>query len=161
VPAAVADADGDTANDTPTADGGERHWASTGDVIVRPAAAGVPPVFVVRPEAGPGPDWVRADIDYALAQAEASPLGPDAIPTRLPEMLLVEVRRLHLATAPAVDSGLVAALHDRVLNPALAALHAAPAHKWTVPELARVAAVSFKRTYGTPPGAWRATHRLR
>jgi transcriptional regulator GlxA family with amidase domain len=101
---------------------------------------------------------VRANIDYALAQAEASPLGPDAIPTRLPEMLLVEVLRLHLATAPAVDSGLVAALHDRVLNPALAALHAAPAHKWTVPELARAAAVSrsqldeqFRQVLGRSP----------
>ena len=61
-----------------------------------------PPAFVVRPPSGPaGADWVRANIDFALAQADASPLGPDAITTRLPEMLLVEVLRLHLATAPA------------------------------------------------------------
>ena len=93
---------------------------------VRPGAAGVPPGVRRPPPDGPGNDWVRANIDYALAQAEASPLGPDAIPTRLPEMLLIEVLRLHLATAPALDSGWVAALHDPVLNPALAALHAAP-----------------------------------
>ncbi len=197
-------------------DGGERHWASTGDVIVLPYGdqhrmGGVgesesvplatimeappwrrmpvirhgrggeqtdlvcgflhsedalfdpnlrvfPPAFVVRPPPGPAADWVRANVDYALAQADASPLGPDAIPTRLPEMLLVEVLRLHLATAPALDGGWVAALHDPVLNPALAALHAAPAHKWTVAELARSATVSrsqlderFRQVLGRSP----------
>jgi AraC-like DNA-binding protein len=197
-------------------DGGERHWASGGDVVVLPYGdqhrmGGVddsvavplsmimqappwqrmpvirhgldgsqtdvvcgflhsedplfdprlrvfPPVFVVRPPTGPGADWVRANVDYALAQADASPFGPDAVPTRLPEMLLVEVLRLHLATAPALDAGWVAALHDPVLNPALAALHAAPAHKWTVAELARSAAVSrsqlderFRQVLGRSP----------
>ena len=73
-------------------------------------------------------------------------------------MLLIEVLRLHLATAPALDSGWVAALHDPVLNPALAALHAAPARKWTVPDLARSAAVSrsllddrFRQVLGRSP----------
>jgi AraC-like DNA-binding protein len=128
------------------------------DALFDPALRVFPPVFVVRPPDGPGNNWVRANIDYALAQAEASPLGPDAIPTRLPEMLLIEVLRLHLATAPALDSGWVAALHDPVLNPALAALHAAPARKWTVPDLARSAAVSrsllddrFRQVLGRSP----------
>ena len=112
------------------------------DVLFDPALRVFPPVFVVRPQGTAGADWVRANIDFALAQADASPLGPDAINTRLPEMLLVEVLRQHLATAPAADRGWLAALHDPVLNPALAALHAAPERKWTVTDLARVAAVS-------------------
>ncbi len=73
-------------------------------------------------------------------------------------MLLVEVLRQHLATAPAVDHGWLAALHDPVLNPALAALHAAPERKWTVTDLARVAAVSrsglderFRQVLGRSP----------
>jgi AraC-like DNA-binding protein len=128
------------------------------DALFDPRLRVFPPVFVVRPPPGPAADWVRSNIDYALAQADASPLGPDAIPTRLPEMLLVEVLRLHLATAPALDSGWVAALHDPVLNPALAVLHAAPAHKWSVPELARSVAVSrsqlderFRQVLGRSP----------
>ena len=44
--------------------------------------------------------------------------------TRLPEMLLVEVLRLHLATAPAVDHGWLAALRDPVARPGARALHA-------------------------------------
>jgi AraC-like DNA-binding protein len=112
------------------------------DVLFDPALRVFPPAFVVRPEGTAGAEWVRANIDFALAQADASPLGPDAINTRLPEMLLVEVLRQHLATAPAVDRGWPAALRDPVLRPALAALHAEPERRWTVTELARVATVS-------------------
>jgi AraC-like DNA-binding protein len=197
-------------------DGGERHWARTGDVIVLPYGdqhrmggiddaetvplGGImqpppwtrmpvirhgqhgtrtdvvcgflhsadalfdpvlrvfPPVFVVRPPGGPAADWVHANVAYALEQADASPLGPDAISSRLPELLLIQVLRLHLASAPAVDTGWVSALHDPVLNPALAALHAAPQRKWTVPELAGIAAVSrsqldtrFREVLGRSP----------
>jgi AraC-like DNA-binding protein len=128
------------------------------DVLFDPALRVFPPAFVVRPEGTAGAAWVRANVDFALAQADASPLGPDAINTRLPEMLLVEVLRQHLATAPAVDRGWLAALHDPVLNPALAALHAAPERKWTVTDLARVAAVSrsglderFRQVLGRSP----------
>jgi AraC-like DNA-binding protein len=128
------------------------------DVLFDPDLRVFPPAFVVRPQGTAGADWVRANIDYALAQAEASPLGPDAINTRLPEMLLVEVLRQHLATAPAVERGWLAALHDPVLNPALAALHAAPGRKWTVADLARVAVVSrsglderFRQVLGRSP----------
>jgi AraC-like DNA-binding protein len=128
------------------------------DVIFDPALRVFPPAFVVRPEGTAGAAWVRANIDFALAQADASPLGPDAINTRLPEMLLVEVLRQHLATAPAVDRGWLAALHDPVLNPSLAALHAEPERKWTVTDLARVATVSrsalderFRQVLGRSP----------
>ena len=128
------------------------------DVLFDPALRVFPPAFVVRPQGTAGAEWVRANVDFALAQADASPLGPDAINTRLPEMLLVEVLRQHLATAPAVDRGWLAALHDPVLKPALAALHAEPERKWTVSDLARVAVVSrsglderFRQVLGRSP----------
>lgn len=128
------------------------------DLLFDPALRVFPPVFVVRPPAGPAADWVRANLTYALEQADASPLGPDAIPSRLPELLLIEVLRLHLATAPALDHGWLAALQDPVLRPALAALHAAPEQRWTVADLARAAAVSrsllderFREVLGRSP----------
>jgi len=164
-------------------DGGPKHWASAGDVIVlpygdqhwmggqadsefgqplelgdagaltglvcgylhsrdplfEPSLRALPPVFVVTPPPGAGADWVRANIEYALAQTEPSSVN---VPTRLPELLLVEVLRLHLASAPAVDGGWAAALRDPVLVPALTAIHTDPARKWTVTELATVALVS-------------------
>jgi AraC-like DNA-binding protein len=60
----------------------------------------------------------------------------------LPELVLTETLRLHLASAPAIDSGWLAALGDPVLAPALAAVHASPERHWTVDRLAATAAVS-------------------
>ena len=128
------------------------------DVLFDPELRVFPAAFVVRPAGTACADWVRANIDFALAQADSSPLGPDAINTRLPEMLLMEVLRQHLATAPAADRGWLAALRDPVLKPALAALHATPERKWTVSDLARVAVVSrsglderFRQVLGRSP----------
>ena len=137
------------------------------DVLFDPTLRVFPPAFVVRPEGDAGAEWVRANVEFALAQAEASPLGPDAVSTRLPEMLLVEVLRQHLATAPAADHGWLAALNDPVLNPALSALHAAPERKWTVTDLAGVAAVSrsglderFRQVLGRSPIRYLAEWRM-
>ena len=45
----------------------------------------------------------------------------------IPELLLVEVLKLHLAGTPADETGWLRALRDPVLAPALAAIHAARA----------------------------------
>jgi AraC-like DNA-binding protein len=128
------------------------------DPLFDPALRVFPPVFVVHPPAGAAADWVHANIEYALAQTVPSPSGSATLPTRLPEMLLIEVLRLHLATAPAANHGLIAALRDPVLAPALARLHESPEHKWTVAELARAATVSrslldarFRQVLGRSP----------
>ena len=66
--------------------------------------------------------------------------------------------RYHLASAPAADQGWLAALHDPVLTPALALLHAEPGRRWTVAELAAGATVSrsllderFRQVLGRSP----------
>ena len=79
----------------------------------------------MRPPAGPAAEWVRANIEYALAHT-SSP--PDPTPSaRLAEVLLIEVLRLHLARRRPRTTGWAAALRDPVLNPALAAMHRDPA----------------------------------
>ena len=119
------------------------------DPLFDPALRALPPLFVVRPDEGAA-RWVRASIDYAMQ--------PSPMARHLPGLLLGEVLRLHLASAPAVERGWLAALRDPVLAPALAALHAAPARKWTVAELANEALVSrsaldarFREMLGRPP----------
>ena len=66
--------------------------------------------------------------------------------------------RLHLASAPAAESGWIAALRDPVLGPAMAQLHAAPERRWTVADLAATVAVSrsllderFRQVLGRSP----------
>ncbi len=118
-----------------------------------------PPVFVVCPPDGPAADWVRANVAYALEQTEVAPSSPGIVMSRLPELLLVEVLRLHLASAPAPDRGWLAALNDPVLRPAMSLLHSAPGRRWTVSALAREAAVSrsvldarFREVLGSSAG---------
>jgi AraC-like DNA-binding protein len=128
------------------------------DPLFDPDLRVFPPAFVVRPPVGTAADWVRANVAFALQQTSAAPSRPGAATTRLPELLLVEILRLHLATAPAVESGWANALHDPVLSPAIASLHRAPEYKWTVAELAKSASVSrsmldarFRQVLGRSP----------
>lgn len=141
------------------------------DPLFDPSLGALPRVFVARPPEGPAADWVRSSIDYALAASSdalnAGSASPGLTSTRLPELLLVEVLRLHLATAPSIERGWIAALRDPVLAPALARLHAAPAHKWTVADLAASAAVSrsllderFRRLLGRSPIRYLADWRM-
>jgi AraC-like DNA-binding protein len=110
------------------------------DPLFDPALAALPPIFVVRPTGAAKP-WVESSLRYVLEATE----GGDAdsqILTRLPSIVVAEVLRLHLASAPAADTGWLAALRDPVLAPALSELHRAPDRKWTVAELAAESNVS-------------------
>ncbi|RNM14404.1 AraC family transcriptional regulator [Nocardioides pocheonensis] len=107
-----------------------------------PAMKALPPVFVVRLPDGPAASWVRASVAYAVEAAAPSNRSPTVLSTRLPELVLMEVLRAHLSTAPSSDRGWLAALRDPVLAPALSVIHGAPEHPWTVTELARRTAVS-------------------
>ncbi len=128
------------------------------DPLFDPAMRALPSAFVVQLPDGAGSGWVQASITYALEHAVPTNASPDPITTRLPELVLIEVLRSHLATAPGADSGWLAALRDPVLAPALSHLHSSPDHKWTVADLASRSAVSrsllddrFRRMLGRSP----------
>ena len=125
--------------------------------LFNPVLHALPPVFVVRPPEGPAATWIRSSVEYALVAGASAP-QQDPIATRLSELVLLETLRLHLVTAPAIDAGWLAALADPVLAPAMARLHAAPARRWTVEQLARSVAVSrsvlderFRQVLGRSP----------
>lgn len=101
---------------------------------------------------------MQASIAYSVDETGPSHATSSSISTRLPELVLIEVLRLHLASAPAADRGWIAAIHDPVLAPALSLLHTVPERKWTVPDLASGAAVSrsllderFRQVLGRAP----------
>ncbi len=137
------------------------------DPLFDPAMRALPPAFVVRLPDDAGAGWVRASITYALEHTVPSNASTNPITTRLPELVLVEVLRVHLSSAPAADRGWLAALRDPVLAPALSQLHASPAHRWTVAELASGAAVSrsllderFRQVLGRSPIRYLAEWRM-
>ena len=133
-------------------------YLTSDDPLFDPAMRVFPPAFVVRLPDGVASGWVQASIAYALEAAPAASDQGSTLSTRLPELVLMEVLRLHLATAPAADGGWIAALRDPVLAPALSAVHGAPERKWTVAELASEANASrsllderFRQVLGRSP----------
>jgi AraC-like DNA-binding protein len=126
--------------------------------VFDPRLRALPPVFVVRPPEGPARDWVRASISYAMQQTALVANDRFEAPTTIPELLLVEVLKLHLATTPADKTGWLRALRDPVLAPALAAINASPERKWNLLSLAKQASVSvsllderFREVLGLAP----------
>ena len=135
------------------------------DPLFDPDLRVFPPAFVVRPSPGPARNWFDASISYALEETSSR----SAIrSTKLPELLLIEVLRLHLANAPAPQGGWFAGLRDPVLAPAMKAIHAAPERKWTVADLAAEAVVSrsllderFRHVLGLSPMRYVKEWRMR
>jgi AraC-like DNA-binding protein len=113
------------------------------DALFDPGRAAFPPVFVVRPADGPARSWFDASIAYALEESSGN--APSRRATKLPELLITEALRMHLATAPAAERGWIVGLRDPLLGPAMAAIHAAPERRWTVDDLAAHAGVSRSR----------------
>ena len=137
------------------------------DPLFDPSMRALPPALVVRLPDGAASRWVQASITYALEHAVPSNATSTHTAMRLPELVLIEVLRAHLATAPAVDQGWLAALRDPILGPALSLLHESPEHRWSVAELASRVAVSrsslddrFRSQLGRSPIRYLAEWRM-
>lgn len=96
----------------------------------------------------------------ALAQAELRErrAGKHCVLLRISELLFVEVVREYLASSFGERAGWFAGLRDPLVGCALGLLHGAPAHPWTVDELARrsgasrsILAERFSELLGQPP----------
>jgi transcriptional regulator GlxA family with amidase domain len=68
--------------------------------------------------------------------------GADTVPTRLAELMFVEVLRRYLEELPPGPTGWLAGLRDDVVGRVLWLFHNRPAHPWTLEELARESASS-------------------
>ena len=83
--------------------------------------------------------------------------GSTLIGGHLAQTLLIEALRLHLAERSPDSTGWLFALADKQIRAVIAAMHAEPARRWTLADLARVGgmsrssfAVRFKETVGEP-----------
>jgi AraC-like DNA-binding protein len=83
-------------------------------------------------------------LDLLFEEALEDRCGRQAAVDRLCEVLLLRVLRYGMARGWAA-SGAIAGLGDDRLAPVLQALHDAPAHPWTLEEMAKLAALSRSR----------------
>jgi AraC-like DNA-binding protein len=111
--------------------------------------------------------WLAEFPRQVVAEAWQTRAGGSTMLTRMAELMFVEVVRRYTEDLPPQQDGWLAGLRDPVVAPALAALHARPAHGWSLAELSRVAATSrtvlterFSQTVGLPPMQYLTEWRL-
>ncbi len=99
----------------------------------------LPELLPMRPAAG---STLRATLDLLAGEMLRDEPGQQTLLDRLLDVALVQILREYLTSRDAAAPGWFRASADERVGTALRALHADPAHAWTVAELADVAALS-------------------
>ena len=113
----------------------------------------LPSILHVRAEATKAAlSWLIERMMHELRDPQP---GSTLIAGHLAQTLLIEALRLHLAERSPHSAGWLFALADEQMRGVIAAMHAEPARRWTLADLARVGgmsrssfAVRFKQTVG-------------
>ncbi len=120
--------------------------------------AGLPPIVRVNVRGSNAGVWLEASVRYALAEARSPRPGGAGVLAKLAEVLFIEVLRLYMNEQSEGRTGWLVGVSDRIVGAALNALHARPAHAWTLEELAREAGTSrsmlaerFQQLVGNSP----------
>ncbi|MFB3922130.1 MAG: cupin domain-containing protein [Terriglobia bacterium] len=128
---------------------------------------GLPPMFKVNIRNDPAGQWLENSIKFSAAQASADRAGSNAVLARLSEALFVETVCRYLAELPPQQTGWLAGARDPGVGAALAHMHRAPEHPWTIADLARLVGVSrsvlaerFRQYLGEPPMTYLSRWRL-
>jgi AraC-like DNA-binding protein len=116
----------------------------------------LPPIVHIRKEADRAA--MRWSLERMKEELRDPQPGSSLIAQQLAYMMLVQALRLHLADAPADGAGWLLALADQQMRVAIACMHDAPSHRWTLQELAgkvgmsrSIFALRFKQTAGATP----------
>ena len=125
----------------------------------------LPPIVHIHKESEQAA--LRWSVERMMQELREQQPGGFLVAQHLAHMMLVQALRLHLADGLSGDVGWFAALADKRLCAAIDAIHADPAHRWTLPELAEHAGMSrstfahrFKETSGETPMEYLARWRM-
>ncbi len=125
----------------------------------------LPPIVHIRQESDRAA--LRWTLDRMMEEGRDRQAGSSLIAQHLAHIILVQTLRLHLAEGARGGVGWLFALADPQMSTAMQALHADPAHRWSIQELAeRVGmsrssfALKFKETVGSSPMDYLARWRM-
>jgi AraC-like DNA-binding protein len=141
-------------------------FLATQDPSRNPLLSALPRLFKVGMR-GSGASWLESALRFATEQAGAAHAGSSTVLAKLAELVFVEAVRRYVDTMPDDRKGWLAGLRDRLVGRALALMHARPARRWTVEDLAREVGMSrsalakrFADLLGVPPMQYLAQWRL-
>ena len=136
--------------------------------LARPFMTALPQVLRIPGEAGELPPWIAIGLQFIRQELRAELPARQAVVNRMSDILFIECLRRFVARIPEDEQTWLRALLDPALSRALAALHADPAHNWSVESLAREANLSrsafahrFRQCLGQTPIDYLTAHRLR
>lgn len=86
--------------------------------------------------------WLQSTLQFISREAKSLRPGGETVITRLADVLVIQMIRSWIESAPEQGRGWIAALRDEHLGQALAAIHRDPGRSWTVPSLAAEAYMS-------------------
>ena len=125
----------------------------------------LPPIMHI--EASDDQAALRWSIDRMMVEVRESRPGAALAAHHLAHMMLLQALRLYLAARPNDGVGWFFALADHRLSTAIGAMHADPAHRWTLGELAARAGMSrsiftqrFREKVGETPIAYLTRWRM-
>ena len=116
----------------------------------------LPPIVHIRKEADKAA--LRWCMERLMLELREPQPGGFLVTRHLAQLMLVQALRLHLAEGSRGGVGWLFALADKQMGAAITAMHADPAHRWTLQTLAEQAGMSrstfalkFKVTVGASP----------
>lgn len=134
-----------------------------GGGLGNPLTRALPAVFSLHLRDAPS---LSTTLSLLFTEASEQHCGRQAVLDRLIEIVIVQLLR-DLMDQKRLRIGLLAGLADAKLAKAINAMHAQPAHAWTLETLAAVAGMSrarfaanFRGTVGTPPLAYLTEWRI-
>lgn len=117
-------------------------FIESSEFLFAPVFRSLPPLHVEHTGDDKVAALITATVKEILAMTDAASPGSELMLGRLMELLFVEVIRRYAAKLPPNSRGWFAALNDPVVGRALRCMHASPARRWTVYDLAREAGTS-------------------
>jgi AraC-like DNA-binding protein len=125
----------------------------------------LPPIIHLDAQADQ--ETLRWAIERMMAELREPRPGAAMMAEHLSHMMLLQALRLHLARSPARSAGWFSALADPQISAAIGAMHADPARRWSLSDLAAEAGMSrtvftqrFREKVGETPIAYLTRWRM-
>ena len=117
-------------------------FIESAEFLFAPVFRSLPPLVIDRTSDDKVSAVITSTVKEIMVLADAGAPGTDLMLGRLMESLFVEVLRRYAARLPSSAKGWFAGLNEPIVSRALQLVHANPARRWTVDELAREAGAS-------------------